>query len=225
MDYLHSFPADERAARYDEVAECSIYDYSGWLLDRILSYGGDYPDEVTRIADTLAEIDTDNAANFQGDVPFALVQAGRRDEALERIQSNLRRFPEDIWTQIRTGDVYEELGEQATALEFYISALKMASDPSDWDAVLDRTTELLQKMGRAGDWAQIKRENPCPVEPPTIRRAARQAPPSLPFRSGPKIGPNEPCPCGSGKKYKKCCRLKTYRYFVDCGLPQVWHAH
>lgn len=24
-------------------------------------------------------------------------------------------------------------------------------------------------------------------------------------RSGRKIGPNEPCPCGSGKKYKKCC--------------------
>ena len=20
-----------------------------------------------------------------------------------------------------------------------------------------------------------------------------------------KVGPNEPCPCGSGKKYKKCC--------------------
>ncbi len=24
-------------------------------------------------------------------------------------------------------------------------------------------------------------------------------------RSQPKIGRNEPCPCGSGKKYKKCC--------------------
>ena len=23
-----------------------------------------------------------------------------------------------------------------------------------------------------------------------------------------KIGVNEPCPCGSGKKYKKCCRGK-----------------
>ena len=22
---------------------------------------------------------------------------------------------------------------------------------------------------------------------------------------GPKIGRNDPCPCGSGKKYKKCC--------------------
>ena len=26
-----------------------------------------------------------------------------------------------------------------------------------------------------------------------------------PVRKGRKIGPNDPCPCGSGKKYKKCC--------------------
>ncbi|MDD5699106.1 MAG: SEC-C metal-binding domain-containing protein [Victivallaceae bacterium] len=26
-----------------------------------------------------------------------------------------------------------------------------------------------------------------------------------PFVSQPKIGRNDPCPCGSGKKYKKCC--------------------
>lgn len=31
--------------------------------------------------------------------------------------------------------------------------------------------------------------------------------PQQPFRrSGPKLGPNAPCPCGSGKKLKKCCR-------------------
>ena len=24
-------------------------------------------------------------------------------------------------------------------------------------------------------------------------------------RETPKVGRNEPCPCGSGKKYKKCC--------------------
>jgi uncharacterized protein YecA (UPF0149 family) len=24
-------------------------------------------------------------------------------------------------------------------------------------------------------------------------------------REAPKVGRNEPCPCGSGKKYKKCC--------------------
>lgn len=31
-------------------------------------------------------------------------------------------------------------------------------------------------------------------------------PETQPFvRSGPKVGRNEPCPCGSGKKYKRCC--------------------
>jgi preprotein translocase subunit SecA len=26
-----------------------------------------------------------------------------------------------------------------------------------------------------------------------------------PVRTGPKVGRNDPCPCGSGKKYKQCC--------------------
>ena len=29
-----------------------------------------------------------------------------------------------------------------------------------------------------------------------------------PVRSSKKVGPNDPCPCGSGKKYKKCCMQK-----------------
>ena len=29
-----------------------------------------------------------------------------------------------------------------------------------------------------------------------------------PVRKTNKVGPNDPCPCGSGKKYKKCCRDK-----------------
>jgi preprotein translocase subunit SecA len=34
---------------------------------------------------------------------------------------------------------------------------------------------------------------PAEARPVTIRREA------------PKVGRNDPCPCGSGKKYKKCC--------------------
>jgi uncharacterized protein YecA (UPF0149 family) len=30
------------------------------------------------------------------------------------------------------------------------------------------------------------------------------------FQETPKIGRNSPCPCGSGKKYKKCCMKKMY---------------
>jgi preprotein translocase subunit SecA len=43
----------------------------------------------------------------------------------------------------------------------------------------------------------------------TIRQEMRadsaQQTPSAPVRKGAKIGRNEPCPCGSGKKYKNCC--------------------
>ena len=39
-----------------------------------------------------------------------------------------------------------------------------------------------------------------------VRSAPRSTPPKTPFRSpNPKVGRNDPCPCGSGKKYKHCC--------------------
>jgi uncharacterized protein len=38
-------------------------------------------------------------------------------------------------------------------------------------------------------------------------RAARGGGATAPIRrEAPKLGPNDPCPCGSGRKWKKCCR-------------------
>ena len=34
------------------------------------------------------------------------------------------------------------------------------------------------------------------------------SPPPAPLPAEPKVGRNDPCPCGSKKKYKKCCLLK-----------------
>ena len=31
--------------------------------------------------------------------------------------------------------------------------------------------------------------------------------PNTVVRVGPKVGRNDPCPCGSGKKYKHCCSM------------------
>lgn len=41
---------------------------------------------------------------------------------------------------------------------------------------------------RAGEWREAFEE----VQQPFVR-------------AGPKVGRNEPCPCGSGRKFKKCC--------------------
>ena len=37
------------------------------------------------------------------------------------------------------------------------------------------------------------------------RLKKRQGPPKTPAKPHPKLGRNDPCPCGSGKKFKKCC--------------------
>ncbi|MGI6595384.1 MAG: preprotein translocase subunit SecA [Candidatus Ratteibacteria bacterium] len=47
---------------------------------------------------------------------------------------------------------------------------------------------------------QAERGAPAPAEQREIRATL-----STPSSSEKKVGRNEPCPCGSGKKYKKCC--------------------
>jgi preprotein translocase subunit SecA len=38
-----------------------------------------------------------------------------------------------------------------------------------------------------------------------VSEAAQQLEKARPIRTGPKVGRNDPCPCGSGKKFKQCC--------------------
>jgi len=45
-----------------------------------------------------------------------------------------------------------------------------------------------------------------PAMPPA--KPVLEKPIVQPVKSNQKIGRNDPCPCGSGKKYKKCCMLK-----------------
>lgn len=39
----------------------------------------------------------------------------------------------------------------------------------------------------------------------SLSETPQESEPRLPYTAPEKIGRNEPCPCGSGKKYKKCC--------------------
>ena len=65
-------------------------------------------------------------------------------------------------------------------------------------------------------WASFKElppPRPAPPPLPPIPKASRVATPRKPVQpmavplvsSGPRVGRNDPCLCGSGKKFKKCC--------------------
>ena len=42
-------------------------------------------------------------------------------------------------------------------------------------------------------------------EPPPAEQASTEPIKAAPVATGPKVGRNDPCFCGSGKKFKKCC--------------------
>jgi tetratricopeptide (TPR) repeat protein len=97
----------------------------------------------------------------------------------------------------RLADVCEEQGRDAEAKEFRqqserrATAVEVSRTVSSAGKVLRQKTQV--NFGGAGlplselsNVAGMLRETPTPV--------TRQ-----------KVGRNEPCPCGSGKKYKKCC--------------------
>lgn len=59
----------------------------------------------------------------------------------------------------------------------------------------ERSRFLREPVGEETQWFYIDGEYPHPSEEPET---------SAPIVSD-KIGRNDPCPCGSGKKFKKCC--------------------
>ena len=74
--------------------------------------------------------------------------------------------------------------------------ISIAGDIEDVEIELglrdQRATKAPNYMARFGDWGPVPGRPPVPT-----------AGPALPKRQ--EAGRNDPCPCGSGKKYKKCC--------------------
>jgi len=67
-----------------------------------------------------------------------------------------------------------------------------------WAAGFDMSTEegvgqFVEHISKQIAGERLRSENSEPADPKPLRREA------------PKVGRNDPCPCGSGKKYKKCC--------------------
>jgi len=170
-----------------------------WLVElpMALSAAG-LVDEAVAVGDALAELDHESSAMYANDVAVILAEAGRAEQALQRIEANVRRFPADVWTRIHVGDVHVALSDPERAEAAFREALAIAHAHGDAYGVAgaeERLSGLLAGIpGRAGEARAAAQE---------AARAERAA--ASGSRLAPKVGRNEPCPCGSGRKYKRCC--------------------
>ena len=67
--------------------------------------------------------------------------------------------------------------------------------------------ELLYKnmVAADADWLYGLEEWNDIFDEETRKKLYKEQKESTTIHKGPKVYPNDPCPCGSGKKYKKCC--------------------
>ncbi len=119
-----------------------------------------------------------------------------------------QQWLEEMWDTYLPQELDEEFGAQLMVLSFFATkstAAGLLAESNDPDkpfpefaaGVLEYFPLAMDGFARMGGAIQTVLREQGP-------QAAQQ-----PAQSN-KVGRNEPCPCGSGKKYKKCCALKLH---------------
>jgi tetratricopeptide (TPR) repeat protein len=231
VDLVAPRDGEPRLDLLDQLTEHSMVDIGWWLGEipfALARFG--MVDEAAELCARMAAVR--EVENFLGDRAVILAEAGRREDALRQVEKNLVRFPEDAWVRIKAGDVYRELGDAAAAESAYRHALEMtpADQPSfDRDGAVERLICILDETGRSeeadalialektraaalgtvgdssgGEDAELSEAMDTPPSPEYVPSPSAVSPGTM-VRRGPKVGRNDPCPCGSGKKFKRCC--------------------
>ena len=125
---------------------------------------------------------------------------------LERLV--MLRTIDGLWVEHLTAMEYmrQGIGLQATAQRDPLVAYKQRSYAMFQDLMAAIQHSVSHSIFRLG----IKKGTPPPKPTPSPAMAAIAGSggddgQKLPKTTGKKIGRNDPCPCGSGKKFKKCC--------------------
>lgn len=120
---------------------------------------------------------------------------GQRDPLVEYKHEAFAMFS-DLMDRIKA-EVAGRIFRSATSAEAFRSFLVNLPQTYVHDEV--------SVLGRAGARADAPPRAAAPPGAEAAMQAALKAP-AAPFRrDAAKVGRNDPCPCGSGRKYKKCC--------------------
>lgn len=110
-----------------------------------------------------------------------------------------------LWDEVAQGELDEVVGGLLMVLTFFAFPTLAKSYHTESGSTLslpDHAATILRIFSQAmGEYAQVGRALY------QARRAAGADAPAPTGRARASNGRNEPCPCGSGKKFKKCCGL------------------
>jgi len=97
-------------------------------------------------------------------------------------------------------------GQKDPLVEFKKEAFTLFEDMMERiDSETIRYLFLIQPARPEDEAREIERRQRRQQQQLQYQTGPAQAEAPKPVRTGAKVGRNDPCPCGSGKKYKKCC--------------------
>jgi len=100
-------------------------------------------------------------------------------------------------------EMWKRISAQATSAIFRLDRESADFDGSQWQVTSVSHEEFHEEQSEIPPQPQQQMDSRA-FEGSTNSNAAAQ--PLKPIRNfGPQVGRNDPCPCGSGKKFKKCC--------------------
>ena len=137
----------------------------------------------------------------------AYFDAGMTEKAEELFGSWLDADPGWGWGWIGWADCYLPWGGRTADLgraEELLSRGYRVPGVRDRAYIAERLQEVCEDSGRPGEARQFA-EQARRLRHEPLRPAARPAPSPGNTARMAKVGRNAPCPCGSGKKFKKCC--------------------
>jgi preprotein translocase subunit SecA len=202
------------------------------LLDTII---GAIPMDPNPIKEDLYTLDKDSLAdriikNAMEIYSFKEVRIGEeRMRLFERFL--ILRVIDDEWKDhlyemdsMKEGIHLRAYGQKDPLIEYKREAYMMFE--SLIDRINEKTVNVLWKFQVPEEQVQAKKRQPYQrmrtvhesavnlgfnsAEESDIQKASRErSMKSKPVRVEQKVGRNDPCPCGSGKKYKKCCGAVT----------------
>jgi preprotein translocase subunit SecA len=115
---------------------------------------------------------------------------GQRDPLLEYKAEAFKIFDE-LMVNVKT-EICHNIFRSASSMMAFENFLKNVPQQT-----LHQTTSAF------GGAAAASSDGSKPSD--VVSEAAAATEKARPVRTGPKVGRNDPCPCGSGKKYKNCC--------------------
>ena len=154
---------------------------------------------------------TDFAAAFQGEHVGLLASASRFDEADELAQRALAADPDNPGLLFRLATYRESREQFAQALELYRKLAPVALVSGVAEFVGRRIEVLLREQGDEAAARAAHEETRTRVQELEDLEADEEESDedAGEFEAPVHVGRNEPCPCGSGKKFKKCCGART----------------